>query len=497
MGLSSFLQGFAGGWNDPLYALHRAQSDQIEQQRRDSNAARGVFGQMQNSLPSGGVPAQQGDAIGQLIAQIAPETQPTAAQQFQSALYQLAQADPGSFATPALNYGAPPKPLTPLEELDSQLKGIQISNAQADNDLKKMEVKNRQRGFDMMQGLFNGTNAAPSQAGAPSGGSALGQMASLNTPQAVNETASRATALQQLGTPPTVAAMDMPASPAQMASGISRMGVSPQPSSGIDAASMASAPQQVTVSPPPAATASPLAPEAQAIAQARQQIVPQQATAQTTATPDSLSPQQWLGTQAGQDALAVALASGDVSKFYDAHSKYIQDTIEQQRKERSTVPEAAKMQQGRRQFSDALDEMDTVLEEMLKKGFTSSINGSGINNVMANIGNSNMPYIGGGQTMERLAGTDRGRLQQKFEAAKAHLVGLYKNASGTTGGQMNSVPELDQFMKGLPVLTNTYEANKDIIGELRGLYGSPSNSSPDGTSVINTSAGPVTIRRVQ
>lgn len=152
------------------------------------NQAKGIFGQLSENLPQA---ASSGDAIGQLIAQVAPDTQPTAYQSYQSSLAKLAQIDPGTYGGAALSALAPPKPLTPVELLDARHK--QIMNANDENNSAVQGL--------VMKRLFGDSNQSnPPVTPVSADTSALGQVAGLPSSQ-IPQIAQQASALQQLSQP--------------------------------------------------------------------------------------------------------------------------------------------------------------------------------------------------------------------------------------------------------------------------------------------------------
>lgn len=128
---------------------------------------RDIFAQIQEQLPSMGIPAQQGDQIGQLIAKQNPETQPDAMQRYQSALLQLAQISPRQYGGAALQAIAPPEPLTPMQEMDMQIKNLQLQNLRADQQMQATKFNfdmQRQRAEDQRRNdMLNMLSGIPTQ----------------------------------------------------------------------------------------------------------------------------------------------------------------------------------------------------------------------------------------------------------------------------------------------------------------------------------------------
>jgi hypothetical protein len=89
-----------------------------------------------------------------------------------------------------------------------------------------------------------------------------------------------------------------------------------------------------------------------------------------------------------------------------------------------------------------------------------------LDNIADYVANTSVGQIGG-----KALSTPQQAIRNDIEAKKQMLVSLYKQASGTTGGQMNSDTELQNFLKALPSLTNDLKSNEEIIKGLSQTYG--------------------------
>lgn len=82
-----------------------------------------------------------------------------------------------------------------------------------------------------------------------------------------------------------------------------------------------------------------------------------------------------------------------------------------------------------------------------------------------------------GQSIGQKSGTEQARIRQEIQSAISTLVPIIKKASDTTGGQINSIPELEAFVRQLTNPKNDLNASLSQLKDLRRLYGAQSNDS--------------------
>lgn len=402
-GLANFLGGAASG--DPAFGYKMKQARQAEAQR---TALSQLFSDYNQNIPQ---MARPGDAIGQLINTVAPETKPSALQQYQSLLMRSAMVDPERYGGAAL--GA----LDPGQELDYQLKQMQIANGpinqqilQAQLDNARSEARSKAERKSYLSQLFG--NAMPQQT--PNFNPAIPMGGNVSARPSAADIAPIADAML-----PAVQNMAIPQADNINSRGAS-LGAPPTPD--------------------------------QMGAQVQQLVGAMQPTQQAIPVANVLPPNVWAQTPQGQ----AALAAGGEEEAIKQYQEYVGKAQESAMKVQQTQAETAVKSQADavKTFNTAQPKLDAIIktaDSILKnKQGVKNITGGYLSGTATGRALTGLPIIGNKESLYAQADIDALKQQVSIEALTA------LRQSGVAPGSMTE-KEWPRFENAL---ANLNEAQK-------------------------------------
>lgn len=125
-----------------------------------------------------------------------------------------------------------------------------------------------------------------------------------------------------------------------------------------------------------------------------------------------------------------------------------------------------KEEKAREGVSTTLDRASTLVTQLEKSGGMPSTAKSGLSNVMASAGTGTV-----GQAVGRILGTKDQASRDELNSLRLQLLNDIKDATGMTGGQLNSNVELQTWLSSLGGPGMTKEANLNIIRNIENKYG--------------------------
>lgn len=125
----------------------------------------------------------------------------------------------------------------------------------------------------------------------------------------------------------------------------------------------------------------------------------------------------------------------------------------------------------KQKLDETLGNLKQYLNELAAKGGVSSPTHNAVSNLIDTLANSDQEYLGGGQTVGRLLGTEQQSIRDKIASAKSLAAAQYIPAAGLTSGQTNSIQEQQRFLQALGSLTSPYEAQQSAIENMSKTHG--------------------------
>lgn len=135
-------------------------------------------------------------------------------------------------------------------------------------------------------------------------------------------------------------------------------------------------------------------------------------------------------------------------------------------KEPRAALEADRKAIGRQAFSDELDNIQGLYNQLNSmKGMTST-DRSTLSNLASSAQSS-----GVGQMLGKAIGSEEQRIRDEIASSRMRLMQAVKAATGMSSQQLNSNVELQTMLSSLGDPSKTYEANTGIIDQMRARYG--------------------------